>query len=88
MSALLWANNISSLFLVIGCWWLAHQYATYKPPGRAISIALGAFGLNTLFIMFARNFEVPVGWPVVASKILLGIGMALIVVRHLKRGQA
>ena len=88
MSALLLANNISSAFLVLGCWWLAHQYATYRPPGRAIAFALGAFGLNTLFIMFARNFDVPVGWSVVMSKVLLAIGMVLIVVRHIKRGQA
>lgn len=86
MSALLWANNLSSFFLVIGCWWLAHQYATYRPPGRAIAIALGAFGLNTLFIMFARNFDLSVSWPVVLSKVLLAVGMGLIVYRHKTKG--
>lgn len=86
MNFLLLANNVTSATVIISCWWLAHQYARVKPPGRAIAIGLAIFGFNTLFIMFARNFEVPVGWPAVLSKLVLSVVLVLIIVRRISKG--
>lgn len=87
MNWLLIANNITSVAMVIACWWLAHQYSRIKPPGRAIAAAFALLGLSTLFTLLARNLDVPVEWPIVVSKTILSIGLCLIIVRRNRQGQ-
>lgn len=87
MSYLLIANNITSMTMIIACWWLAHQFARLRPPGRLAAIMFGLLGLNTLFIALARNFDVDVAWPGVLSKTILSACLILLVIRRYKMGQ-
>lgn len=83
MNWLLIANNITSMTMVIACWWLAHQYGRIaQPPGKAIAAGFGLLGISTLFVLLARNFEIDVRWPIVVSKLLLSGCLALIIVRR------
>ncbi|WP_283638122.1 hypothetical protein [Marinovum algicola] len=87
MNWLLIANNLTSVAMVLSCWWLAHQYSRVKPPGRAIAAAFSLLGLSTLFTLLARNLGVPVEWPIVVSKAILAVGLGLIIVRRNRQGQ-
>lgn len=50
------ANNVSSIALVLSCWWLAHSYAAAGyPHGRAIAVLWGVFGMTVVLTAFARN---------------------------------
>lgn len=84
MSWLLIANNVTSIVMVIACWWLAHQYARVKPPGRGIAACFGALGLATLLTLFVRNLGIDVEWPIVGSKLILSVGFILLILRRHK----
>lgn len=86
MSWLLIANNFTSAVMIIACWWLAHQYARVKPPGRGIAACFALLGLTTLVTLFARNVGIPVDWPVVASKAILSAGFVMIIIRRHEMG--
>jgi hypothetical protein len=85
MELSLWITNSLSLTVVFSCWWLAHQYARIKPPGRAIAAILSLLGLATMFTMFARNFDVALAWPIIVQKALLSICFLLIIVRRTRK---
>lgn len=82
MNTLLILHHSTSAITVIACWWLAHQYARIRPPGRAIAIAFAALGLSVLFTMFARGFGVATGVPVLVSKSILAIALVLMALRR------
>ena len=57
-TAVLWLNNLTSLTVIIGCWWLAHMYAiARKPFGRIISACYGLVGLTVTGTAIARNLN-------------------------------
>lgn len=57
-TAVLWLNNLTSLTVIIGCWWLAHMYAIARQPfGRIISACYGLFGLTVMGAAIARNLN-------------------------------
>lgn len=57
-TAVLWLNNLTSLTVIIGCWWLAHMYAIARQPfGRAIAACYGLFGLTVMGAAIARNLN-------------------------------
>ncbi|MFG6550283.1 hypothetical protein ACGYLV_14580 [Sulfitobacter sp. M21595] len=81
-TVLLVANNITSLSIVIACWWLAHQYARAFPPGRLIAAGFALLGFSVLITMFARNEGLSTAWLVVGSKGLIGVVLVLIAFRR------
>lgn len=81
-TVLLVANNITSLLIVIACWWLAHQYARAFPPGRMIAAFFALLGFSVLVTMFARNEGLSTAWLAVGSKALIGGVLVLIALRR------
>ena len=86
MNWLLLINNLSSGVLVIACWWLAHQNARSRPPGRWIAGGYALLGFSALLTAIVRNLGVPSDWLTVLSKIILAGTLILVILRRARRG--
>lgn len=55
---ILWLNNITSLTVILACWWLAHMYSIARQPyGKCIAASYGFFGLMVMGAAIARNLQ-------------------------------
>ena len=57
MSALQILHALTSGALVILCWWLAHEEARRKPPGRLAALGYSLVGIAVLVTGLARSVE-------------------------------
>ncbi len=82
MDILLLLNNVSSIALVLACWWLAHSYAAAGfPYGRAIAIGWGIAGFSVMLTAFARNLYIDPDPFIVITKTVLVVLCVLIAMR-------
>ncbi len=86
MTLLLVLNNISSALVVLACWWLAHQNARSKPPGRAIAAGYALLGFSVLLTAIVRSIGITPEWLIVLSKVVLAGTLILMSVRRAKNG--
>ena len=54
-SLLAWLNNVSSIAVILACWWLSHQYASMRTPyRRAMAIVYSLLGMTVSLSMALR----------------------------------
>lgn len=76
------ANNITSVTLMLSCWWLAHSYAAAGYPyGRSIAVGWGLLGMSVMATVFARNLYVDPSPFIVLTKVIL-IGLCLMIAKR------
>ena len=68
---LFYANQLTSLSVVILCWWLAHQYSRDMPPGRMISVGFSLVGFSILITALGRSMNSINGADIVPWMIVL-----------------
>lgn len=79
---LLAANNVTSVFLMLACWWLAHSYAAAGYPyGRPIAIGWAMLGMSVMATVFARNLYIDPNGFIVLTKLIL-IALCLMIARR------
>ncbi len=88
MNWLLLANNVTSLIVILICWWLAHQNARAVPPGRAIAAGYALIGFSMAFTMIVRNIGIDPRWFIVGTKALLGATLAFVSYRRARLGDS
>lgn len=86
MNWLLLSNNLSSAIVVLVCWWLAHQNARARPPGRVIAVGYALLGFSVLMTAILRNVGIPPEWLIVLSKAVLAGTLILVSFRRTRGG--
>ena len=84
---LLYANQITSLGVVLLCWWLAHQYSRDEPPGFWIAVGFSCVGFSILITALGRQVNTIGGadivpWMIVATKVATIFTFSAISVRR------
>ncbi|SHI91282.1 hypothetical protein [Wenxinia saemankumensis] len=86
MNWLLLCNNVTSVAVVLMCWWLTHSNSRGLFPGRWIAALYSLLGLSVLLTGVVRNLAVmpfdAVPWFIVATKGILAIVLLLEVYRR------
>ena len=79
---ILWLNNLSSVALVIACWWLAHTYSVAGfPHGKLIASLWGLLGISVTVTAFARNLYIDPNPSIIITKVILCV-LSLIIARR------
>ena len=78
-TTIFWLNMVSSLALVMACWWLAHTYSVAGyPHGKLIAALWGLIGVSVAVTAFARYLYLNPNPTIIISKLLLVLVCAVI----------
>lgn len=83
---LLTAHTASSVALVCTCWWLCHENAKTRPPGRMIAWGYFVVGVSVLITAFLRAGGESTDIFVITSKIGLVITFIATSIRRHRMG--
>ena len=90
MTALLLAHHTLSVLLAVVCWWVAHEYARDRPPGRLIAAGWSLVGIIVMTMAFVRHHSPDYGldniaWTLLALKAALLFTEACVIARLMRR---
>ncbi|PZX19829.1 hypothetical protein LX81_00292 [Palleronia aestuarii] len=84
---LLTANNVSSVILIVACWWLTHSFAQQR--ARFVASGFAAIGFTVLSTLLSRNIaSIPdssVAWQIVVTKIITAATLFALIVQQARR---